>query len=70
MSGGIVGLLLVVGMILLYVGTYVLNKNVAVPEGIEPVDKCSTCGSGSCSIRLEETFKKSGDDECDLYEAE
>ena len=68
MSGPVLGLLLVIGMILLYFGTYVLNKSVDAPAGIAPVSKCSTCGSGSCSIREEAFSSKEEIEECELYE--
>ena len=64
MTGGMVGILLVIGVIVLYVGTYVLNRNTEVPEGVIPASKCSTCGSGSCSIREEDFSGKSETEEC------
>ncbi len=59
------GFLLVIGIIVvlvgLYLGSYVLNKNTAVPEGTPVIDKCSTCGtSGACALQSE-----SKEDECD-----
>jgi len=38
-------------MIGLYLFSYNLNRKTNPPEGVEAVEKCSTCHSGSCSIR-------------------
>ncbi|MBN2605528.1 MAG: hypothetical protein JXR62_06885 [Bacilli bacterium] len=38
-------------MIGLYLFSYSLNRKTNPPEGVELPDKCSTCHSGSCSIR-------------------
>lgn len=40
-------LFVVIGIYLL---SYTMNKNTKVPDGIIPESKCSTCGSGSCSL--------------------
>ena len=64
----LIGLLIVMGMIGLYVLTYLLNKNVATPEGVEVLSKCSTCGSGSCSLSDKEKYISSVDESCEIYE--
>ena len=38
----------------IYIGSYVLNKNTAVPEGIEPAT-CSSCNSNTCSVKVEKS---------------
>lgn len=38
-------------LILIYVASYFFNSKAEVPEGIEPVDKCSVCNSDTCAIR-------------------
>ena len=49
------GFLVISGLLIfiigLYILTYLMNKNTPVPEGIEPAEKCSTCGSKGCSVR-------------------
>ena len=61
--------LLVMALIVgLYFGSYILNKNTAAPEGARVIDKCSTCGTGSCSLPTKESFKNSPDEECEIYE--
>ncbi|QMS84507.1 hypothetical protein [Candidatus Xianfuyuplasma coldseepsis] len=42
--------LLLFAVIGLYIVSYSLNKNTKTPEGVETLGKCSTCGSGSCSL--------------------
>lgn len=67
MNGTIVGsivLLLIVG---LYFGSFILNKNTAVPEGTQVIDKCSTCGSGSCSLSKKEIVSKSEEQVCEDF---
>ena len=54
-------LFVVIGMYLL---SYTLNKNTKVPEGITPESKCSTCGSGSCSLVGSNTTEPL--DDCEL----
>jgi len=41
----VIVLTLVIG---LYIGSYLLNKNTPVPEGIIPVEGCSSCNTTSC----------------------
>ena len=50
MPGYIVVPLLLFGVIGLYILSYSLNSKTKTPEGIEAIGKCSTCGSGSCSL--------------------
>ena len=44
-------LLFIVPLILIYIGSYFLNKKVEKPEGTVEVDKCSVCNSNTCTIR-------------------
>ena len=63
-AAGLVG-----GIILIYFGSYILNKNTEAPEGIEPPEKCTTCGSrGACSLSQREEMKKHPDEECEFEE--
>ena len=45
----LVTVLVLVGVIGLYIGSYVLNKNTPVPEGIIPLAQCSSCSTTSCA---------------------
>ncbi len=67
MDGFIVGSILLVGIIILYFLTYILNKKTEVPQGITPLSKCSTCGNGSCSLKDKENFLGNEDEECDIF---
>lgn len=59
--------ILLFGIIGVYFLTYILNKNTAAPEGVEPAEKCSTCGtSGSCSLGQKEEIRIHPDEECDF----
>ena len=56
---------LFVFIVAMYLGTYILNKNTKVTEGITEVASCSACNSTSCSVR----DKKKEDitpEECEL----
>ena len=50
MQGLIIVIILLAVIIGLYIGSYYLNKNTPVPEGIEDVSDCQSCGSISCSL--------------------
>jgi hypothetical protein len=50
MPGFIAIPLLLAAVIGLYMLSYVMNNKTKAPEGIEGITKCSTCGSGSCSL--------------------
>lgn len=51
MNGFIIVFGLLIFMIGLYLLSYSLNKNTPIPEGVQEVEKCSTCHSGSCTVR-------------------
>ena len=53
MDGLLLTVVLLVGVIGIYILTYYMNKNTAVPEGTKVIDVgCSTCGSSkSCSLK-------------------
>lgn len=51
----VVVLALVIG---LYIGSYLLNKNTPVPEGIVPVEGCDSCSSTSCGHHPSQTKSK------------
>lgn len=67
MTGPIIGVLLLGGIIALYFLSYVLNKNVKAPEGVEPLSKCSTCGNGSCTLKDKENYLGNENDECEVF---
>lgn len=50
MQGIIIVIILLVVIISLYLGSYYLNNNTPVPEGIEESSDCQSCGSISCSL--------------------
>ena len=55
--------LVFIGLIGLYIGSYYLNKNTAVPEGTIEIEGCGSCASsGSCSIQ---SAKKQ--DDCEIH---
>jgi len=64
MPGYIVVPLLLFGVIGLYILSYSLNAKTKTPEGIEGISKCSTCGSGSCSLAGSNTPEPK--DNCEL----
>lgn len=70
MSGPILGAVLVIGIIALYFITYIGNSKIAAPEGVAPVDKCSTCGSGACSIDIKEKYLSGEIEECAVFDDE
>lgn len=45
----LVTILVLAGVIGLYIGSYLLNKNTPVPEGIVPLATCSSCSTTSCA---------------------
>lgn len=61
MKETIIGIAVVVGVIALYIITYVLNKNTDVPEGTRDLpNACGACSAPNCSIsskNINETVK-------------
>ena len=67
MSEILIAVLLVGGIIIVYFGSYILNKNTDAPEGIEAPEKCTTCGSrGACSLSQREEIQQHPDQECEF----
>ena len=42
---------IVIGVIVLFLVTYILNKKTKVPKRIEIPDKCQSCASSTCMIK-------------------
>ncbi|MBQ8292396.1 MAG: hypothetical protein IJX78_01160 [Bacilli bacterium] len=38
-------------VIILFIGTYILNKRVPKPDGCEISEKCETCGMTNCFVK-------------------
>ena len=69
MNGAFVGVLLLFGFIALYFISFLANKKVEAPEGVERISKCSTCGtSGSCALKDTTQYKDTDEENCHLYE--
>ena len=67
MSEIVIAGILLIGIIGVYFLTYILNKNTDAPEGVEPIDKCTTCGtSGACSLAQKEETRVHPEEECDF----
>lgn len=63
MPGILIVIGLFVGLVALYMISYIGNKNTAVPEGTPVIDKCSTCGtSGACALQSDNK-----QDECETH---
>jgi len=67
MTGTLIGFGVLFLIIALYFITYIANKNIDAPEGAIKISKCSTCGSGSCSLSSEERLSAE-DTECDDFQ--
>lgn len=59
LANAIIQTLIVIGSILLFIGTFLLNRKTKVPDGIEALDKCNTCVSVDCVVKTSdiETIK-------------
>lgn len=57
----VIGILIIIGMILLYILLYYLNKKTPVPKGCENVkdleSKCSSCSNTTCAFKKKEESK-------------
>lgn len=49
--------LIVVGVLLLFFITFSLNRKTKAPKGVEVPEKCQTCVSNSCIIKLSDIDK-------------
>ena len=61
--------LIIVGVIGIYIASYYFNQKTEVPEGIEPMAKCETCHSGSCSFKgmsFKELVNQEMPDDCEV----
>lgn len=56
-----IGILIIVGMVLLYILLYYLNKKTPVPKGCEDVkdleSKCAACSNTACAFKKKEESK-------------
>ncbi len=69
MDKGIIVALVLIGVIGLYIVTYIWNKNTQAPPNMPVVSGCSTCASsGSCSLAKKEIISSTDDQSCDSYD--
>lgn len=57
LSNSIVPILLVIGSIVMFLGSFMLNKKTKLPKDVEAIDKCNTCFSESCVIKTSDIDK-------------
>lgn len=67
MTGPIIGIILLGGIIVLYFVSYSVNKKIDIPEGVKAIPKCSTCGNGACTLKDKENYLGNKDDECEVF---
>jgi hypothetical protein len=48
---------IIIGVIALFLITFILNKRTKTPKGVELPDKCQVCDSPSCVIKISEISK-------------
>lgn len=44
--------IIILGLVVLFFGSFILNKKTKVPEGVELPEKCQTCPSTTCIINV------------------
>lgn len=49
--------LIIIGVIILFLVSVVLNHNTKPPKGVDIPDKCQSCSSNSCMIKLSDAKK-------------
>lgn len=49
--------LIIVGAMVLFLGTFMLNRKTKVPKDVEPIDKCNTCFSDTCIVKISDVEK-------------
>lgn len=49
--------LIIIGVIILFLVSVVLNYNTKPPKGVDVPDKCQSCSSNSCMIKLSDAKK-------------
>ena len=58
----ILAIVFVILLVIIFIVTYILNKNTSVPEGCENIkisdENCSACGNLDCSIKKGIDLKK------------
>jgi hypothetical protein len=49
---------IIIGVVVLFIGSYMLNNRVKVPEGTELPEGCSTCTQTSCVVKTSTAQEK------------
>ena len=49
--------LIIVGVIILFLVSVILNYHIKAPKGVDVPDKCQSCASNSCMIKLSDAKK-------------
>ncbi|HHU55314.1 MAG TPA: hypothetical protein GXZ48_01290, partial [Acholeplasmataceae bacterium] len=50
-------ILILVGSIILFITTFILNRKTKAPKGVEVPEKCHSCVSTSCIIKVKDIDK-------------
>ena len=54
MPDEIIAILIIVGSIILFTVTFILNRKIKAPEGAQIPDKCHSCSNTLCKEKTEE----------------
>lgn len=65
--------LIIVGVVVLFLGSYLLNRKVKPPKGVNIPEKCGSCLSNTCMIKSSDVEKRKEDlrkylEDCDKDE--
>lgn len=57
LSQGIIQALIIGGSIILFLGSFILNRRTSAPKGVDVPEHCQTCASHSCIVKMSDIGK-------------
>ena len=64
--GEVVAILIIIGAIALFTVTFILNRKMKLPEGVELPDKCSACTNTMCREKIEDKVENINKNKIDM----
>jgi len=61
LSQGAVQALIIIGAVILFLVTFILNRRTKAPKGVDVPEECASCAASSCIVKLS-NFEKMKDE--------
>ena len=66
MTDEIIAILIIIGSIVLFTVTFILNRKIKAPEGAELPKKCQSCSNSFCKEKTEEKIEQINKDKIEM----